>query len=274
MRDKWAPVSVVIPCYNCEKTIERAVNSVARQTWKPREIILVDDASAEDCLSRLYEIEKRHQNNWIKVIQRSENGGAGATRNTGWEKAKQPYIAFLDADDTWHVRKIEVQVSYMEAHPEVALTGHRIRWESTPQQRLDSLLPEDLRVREIGRWRMLLSNMLWTSTIMLRRELPFRFESTKRFSEDYLLWLMILLEGYGCRFMDVELAYYYKKPFGEQGLTRKLWTMEKNELDTFRRIWRMGLISLGSFMIVVPISLVKFVRRVFLREFAKFRLNE
>src|SRR5690606_29412442 len=64
---------------------------------------------------------------WIRVVPLELNGGAAAARNAGWNSATGKYVAFLDADDTWHPQKIEVQYKWMEAHPEVGLTGHAHR---------------------------------------------------------------------------------------------------------------------------------------------------
>jgi len=126
--NNFASVSVVIPCYCCKNTIERAVKSVAEQTLRPAELIIVDDASNDGTLEFLFEIKRKYGNDWIKIIPRQENRGPGATRNVGWDIATQPFIAFLDADDAWHPHKIEIQLKYMQEHPAIDITGHRSRW--------------------------------------------------------------------------------------------------------------------------------------------------
>jgi glycosyltransferase involved in cell wall biosynthesis len=64
-----APVSVVIPCYNCKETIKRAVDSVWVQTLRPAEVIIVDDGSNEEARSYLREIIKSYESGWIKLIE-------------------------------------------------------------------------------------------------------------------------------------------------------------------------------------------------------------
>lgn len=255
-----APLTVVIPCYRCKDTIERAVASVAAQTWRPAELILVDDASGDITPEILYYLQNRYGSNWIKVILRQENGGPGVARNSGWDVATQPYVAFLDADDAWHPRKIEIQLKYMEAHPEVAITGHRSCWlrEEEPLPPL----PENYTIKPVPRWQMLISNRLPTRTVMLKRNLDFRFEPAKRHSEDYLLWLRIVCSGYKAAFIDLEMAYLYKAPYGAGGLSGQLWEMEKGELDTYRRLRNERLISWPTFLALSTFSMAKYIRRL------------
>lgn len=254
-----APVTVVIPCYRCRDTIGRAVASVAAQTWRPAELIVVDDASCDDTPKVLQALQSSYGRDWIKIVFRQDNGGPGAARNSGWDTATQPYVAFLDADDAWHPRKIEIQLKYMLVHPEVAITGHRSRWlregESLPP------LPEHYAFKPISRWQMLMSNRWSTPSVMLKKNIGFRFEPGKRRSEDYLLWLRIICSGYKAMFIGLDLAYLYKAPYGAGGMSRQLWAMERGELDTYRRLRNEQLISWPSFLALSVFSMVKHMRR-------------
>ena len=86
------PVSVVVPCYRCRATIERAVASVVAQTWRPAQLILVDDASDDDTAVLLDAIQQR-LGDWVEVLALAENGGAAQARNAGWERATQTFVA-------------------------------------------------------------------------------------------------------------------------------------------------------------------------------------
>ena len=119
-----APVSVVIPCFRCADTIERALSSVAGQSYRPAEVVVVDDASGDKTLDKLSELQRRHGSAWLKLVRLSQNGGPAVARNAAWDAASQPYLAFLDADDSWHPQKLEFQLAYMLAHPDIAITGH------------------------------------------------------------------------------------------------------------------------------------------------------
>ena len=94
-------ISVVIPAYNAEDTIGRALDSVLAQTCPAEEILVVDDGSA-GCLEQAV---KKYGCS-VQLI-RKENGGAASARNLGLEHAEGDLIAFLDADDYWEPTKLE-----------------------------------------------------------------------------------------------------------------------------------------------------------------------
>lgn len=104
-------VSVVIPVYNRENTIKRAVDSVLCQTYSNLEVIIVDDGSTD----RTVEIISEYDDERIKVICQSKRGGANKARNIGITNSKGEYIAFQDSDDEWLPDKLRVQIEHMEA---------------------------------------------------------------------------------------------------------------------------------------------------------------
>lgn len=260
MTDSVVPVSVVVPCYRCRDTIGRAVASIARQTKRPAEVLLIDDAGDDGTLEVLHEIARRQEDGRIKVIALSKNQGAAHARNVGWEAASRPFIAFLDADDAWHCRKIEIQYDYMSRHPEVALSGHGHRL----IRQADTLPDWELRdgsVRRIRKWELLLSNRFVTPSVMLRRDVRQRFVAGRRHMEDHLLWLEILCAGLVVTKHSAELAAIYKNPFGEGGLSAELWPMEKSELHNYFLLYRQGGINSFALLFLGPYSLLKYVRR-------------
>ena len=98
-------VSVIITCYKDGATLERAIISVINQKYKAVEIIVVNDFSPEtDLIDSIIENYKE-----IVYIRNDINKGLAASRNIGIEVASGEYIAFLDADDSWHIKKIEIQ---------------------------------------------------------------------------------------------------------------------------------------------------------------------
>ncbi len=103
-------VSVVIPAFNAARIIGRAVESVAAQTFKNLEIIVVDDCSTDDLDGALAPFKDVA----LHIVRHRVNRGAAAARNTGVEAARGDYIAFLDADDAWFADKLEAQVACLE----------------------------------------------------------------------------------------------------------------------------------------------------------------
>lgn len=269
-KDKWldmsfASVSVVIPCFKSQETIGRAVESVFNQTLIPSEVILVDDCSPDETLVEMKLIQQKYPVGWIQVIALPDNVGAGSTRNRGWDVAKGDYVAFLDSDDSWHPRKIEMQYSWMRANRDVVLTGHayRVVEEKNCRHIEESLLGVQS-FREVSVAELLFFNRFSTPTVMLRRDLPFRFEEGKRYSEDYLLWLEIALSGNQCYRSSDELAFLYKQPYGASGLSASLWKMEVGQLDTYMRIYKKGLVGVFALVALIFFSLAKYLRRVLL----------
>lgn len=260
------PVSVIIPCYRCAESIDRAVESVATQTLVPEEILLVEDCSNDggSTLAALHRLQQRYRDTLsINVIALGQNGGPGRARNVGWDAARQPYIAFLDADDSWHPRKLEIQYQWMHAHPAISLTGHQ-----SVKIAPDAEIPDwtgEVIARPVARRQFLLSNCIPTRSVMLRRgDVKYRFDPAKRHSEDYLLWLRIILSGHAACRIEAPLAFSYKADYGEAGLSGDLWKMEKGELNTYREIYRDGLITMVPFVGLVVYSLLKYLRRIVL----------
>lgn len=102
-------VSVVIPSYNREKTIKRAIISVLNQSYSNLEVIVVDDCSMDNTRLVVEEIEDPR----VRYYVLPQNSGACAARNYGVEKANGKIIAFQDSDDLWHNDKLEKQLSFM-----------------------------------------------------------------------------------------------------------------------------------------------------------------
>ncbi len=263
---KIAPVTVVVPCYRCAATIERAIVSVAEQTQRPAELVLVEDASGDGTHEVLHALATRY-GDWVKVIALPSNRGAASARNAGWDLATQPYIAFLDADDAWHPRKIEIQYAYMHDHPEVALSGHLCRQlpygvQQPPQWELGSWS-----VQPVTWAGLLMRHAFVTPSVMLRRTIPLRFSEGMRHMEDHRLWLEIIGAQLLTVKLHVELAAVYKPVYGASGLSADMWSMEKAELANYRYFHSQGKISLLLLMILQCYSLAKFARRLVIVRF-------
>jgi glycosyltransferase involved in cell wall biosynthesis len=109
-------VSVIIPLYNKEKHIERAINSVLNQTVQNFEIIVVDDGSTDAGA----DIVRQFDDERIRLIQQN-NQGVSAARNKGIKNAQNPLIAFLDADDSWEAEFLETIHKLRKGYPEAGI---------------------------------------------------------------------------------------------------------------------------------------------------------
>ena len=254
-----APVSVVVPCYRCGDTIGDAVASIAAQTRRPAEVLLVDDASGDDTLDALQRVADAYPAGWVKVIASSPNGGPSRARNLGWQQAVQPYIAFLDADDTWVPDKIAWQMAELERDPRIALIAHRMK--VAPRGAAPVPARRAVRASVIGRRRLLLNNPFPTASVILRRDLPFRFNERFRRVEDFLLWAQIGFSGYRCVKLNQVLAYWHKPTFGAAGLSGDLDAMHRAGKEVRRELLTAGLVTRGEHWFARSVGLVRRGRR-------------
>lgn len=256
---KLAPVSVVVPCFRCAATIDDAVASIAAQTLRPAEVLLVDDGSGDDTVAALHRVAAVHGTDWIKVIVLPANGGPSRARNSAWQQAQQPYIAFLDADDSWGPRKLELQMAALQADPAIALIAHRML--VRPRGTAVPALRPPVDVQIIGRRTLLLRNPFPTTSVILRRDLPFRFDEDFWRSEDYLLWSRIVFSGYRCARIDQVLGIWNERERGATGLSDDFAAVHRARGEQRRKLMREGLLSRGEYVFSSAFGLVARMRR-------------
>ncbi len=117
-------VSVVIPVYNRSQLLHEAVTSVLEQSWRPLEIVIVDDGSSDDTAAVARGMSRVESDVVIKTVTR-ENGGPGAARQTGVENSIGEYVNFFDSDDLLLPHKIELQVKALEADADAGIAYGR-----------------------------------------------------------------------------------------------------------------------------------------------------
>jgi len=257
-------IAVVIPCYCCADTIERAVQSVRNQTLLPKQIIMIDDGSSDHGATRqamLRVQEKLTHIIDIELILFEKNRGVASARNAGWDNANYDFIAFLDADDTWHPEKLKIQYNWMLKNPEIAICGHFCDWYgnqggciNTDVERIESTL--------ITKNSMLMKNPFSTPTVMLRRSCSLRFENGKQYAEDYFLWLCAIYSDFKVARLNMKLASLYKPPYGSAGLSADLSKMEQGVLECFEKLYQLNKISYPTYIAVVSFSKLKYLKRV------------
>jgi len=196
-----ALVSIVMPAWNAAAFIARSVESVLAQTHRELELLIVDDGSTDDTaalIDRWAAADTR-----IKPIHQ-RNAGVAAARNAGIAAATGRYVAFLDSDDWWHPRKLEVQVEQMRR------SGARVSYAAYQRigedGRVLSLVNPPARVTHAD---MLRSNFIGNLTGMYERSLA-DAEFQRIGHEDYVFWLrMVRRAGHAIRIEHAEpLAFY------------------------------------------------------------------
>lgn len=262
-----ADVSVIIPCYRCASTIERCVQSVMSQTLLPKEIILVDDASDDQSEKILDKLQSLYSSSFIRIIKFDINQGPASARNAGWDLSESRFVAFLDADDVWHTNKIKVQYSIIMADDSIDVSSH-----GTSNQEFDThaacLEP---RIKNVYFKRMLFNNSVPTRSVMLKRNINFRFENGLYYAEDYRLWLDILSEGLNIIHINCVLARSFKNDYGDNGLSSNLSNMESGVQSIYLDLYKDRKLSLMYYLIILLYSKFKFLTRVLLVQLSLFK---
>ena len=108
-------ISCIVPVFNGERYLDEALDSIFAQTYRPLEVIVVDDGSTDTTA----EVTTRYGDHITYIWQ--ANAGPSAARNRGVETASGAFIAFLDADDIWHKEKLACQMTRFETRPELEI---------------------------------------------------------------------------------------------------------------------------------------------------------
>ena len=155
-------VTVLLPAFNAEQTIARALCSVLLQDYRTLEIIVVDDASSDATAA----IVKRFDDQRIHLLSLPQNRGVAGATNAGLAVANGEFVAFLDADDEWLPGKIQKQVQVIYGRPDMSLVTCRCAFDSPDRQRFSGEPPV---LSETEHWRCYLSESRVAKSCALAR---------------------------------------------------------------------------------------------------------
>jgi len=207
-------VTAIIPAFNEELYVGRAIESILSQTVKPRQILIVDDGSTDETAS----VVERYRDSGVEYIYQ-ENSGLASARNTGIRMARGKYVGFLDSDDEWHSSLMEDMNILFERYPNLA-------WACAPYERLSETGEIEF-VRSVGD--CLISNGLikdyfeaqcqcdfsCSSCIVIRRDVFNEvggFDTTiSEYGEDLDMWFRIALNHPEIGYCSRIGASYWRK---------------------------------------------------------------
>ncbi len=202
-------VTVVVPLYNKARYITRTLESVASQSIRDFEVIVIDDGST-DCGAA---IVRSFGDPRFRVISQA-NAGPGAARNRGLLQAGAPYVAFLDADDRWLPNFLEQNLALLERYPRAAAAS--CGWYEYPSNRpaakwwtacgveegLIAIGPDTSAQRLVALIAYMNPSTVLARTKSVRQAGGF-YEERCLYAEDALLWLRIFLN---------EPMYFFSQP--------------------------------------------------------------
>ena len=196
-------VSVIMPCYNMEKYIADSIESVQQQIYPYWELLIVDDASTDGTVAI---IEKYgQQDHRIRYTVKTKHSGIANSRNQCIKMAQGQYLAFLDADDIWHPKKLEIQLLFM--------TEKKVGFSYSSYDCIDENgQPLNKIVKTAGNLdydAYLHNTIIGCSTVMIDKTLVGDVVVPNfRTSEDTATWLAILKNGHLAQAIDEPLVSY------------------------------------------------------------------
>ncbi len=219
-------ISVILPTYNRSAFLERSISSIINQTLTPAELIIVDDGSTDETAD-VIEALKRESKVPIRYIYQI-NSGASSARNVGIKKSISPYLAFLDSDDWWHEKKLEIQFSSMVENHDFLVSHTRELWfrggkKVNQKKKHDPLhgeiFHESLRMCMVGMSTVMIKKVVFEKFGLFDEDLPC--------CEDYDLWLRL---GSSIPFLLVGEALTFK----DGGREDQLSAIHRMGMDVFR----------------------------------------
>ena len=195
-------VSIITPCYNSEKFLDECISSVLNQTYQNWEMLIVDDNSSDNSSILINSYSKKDER--IKPLYLNDNIGAAMARNMAISKAKGKYLAFLDSDDVWRPKKLEVQTNFMKKNNcSFVFSSYSVISD-------DEKLNYTISVPETITYKRYLKNtIIGCLTVMLDKEKFKKIEMPNlRSSHDMALWLNLLKQEKYAYGIAQDLAIY------------------------------------------------------------------
>ena len=224
-------VSVVMPAFNAAATLRRAMGSVLAQTHRELELVVVDDASTDGSARIIEEVADTDRR--VVPLRLRQNAGVASARNAGLAAASGTFAAFLDSDDWWHPRKLEVQLAWMRSSGALASYTSYARV-GEDGRRLSVVRPP----AEVGHADMLRSNRIGNLTGLYDRRLgdP-AFQQVGH--EDYVFWLQVVRAAGRATLAAYPepLAYYLVRP---GSLSADKWRAARWQWRIYRDNERLG----------------------------------
>ena len=207
--------SVIIPLYNKASYIEKAIRSVAAQTCRDFELIVIDDGSKDggfEIAKKLLAALTPPLGGWGATCQ--SNQGVSVTRNNGVKLAKYDYIAFLDADDWWAPTYLEEMKNLIAQYPEAGIYGssyYKVKNGKHIQANIG--VSDGFQQGLINYFQVYAKTLwmpLWTGATVIKKNIFHEnngFKPTLKLGEDFDLWVRVALK-YPVAFLNIPLAYY------------------------------------------------------------------
>lgn len=219
--------SIITPVYNAEEFLSETIESVLNQTDRNFEFLLIDDCSTDSSPEIIKEYGENDQR--IRYIKLEENSGAAVARNTGLDKARGRFIAFVDSDDKWYPEKLSKQLAFMEINNK-AFTYTKYERITEEGEVLGAPgFPDKLNYTGL-----LKNTAIACSTVVIDRQIigDFRMPLVRK-GQDTATWLRILSNHEYAYLVDEVLNQYRSR---EGSLSSDKFSALKRTWNTYRNL--------------------------------------
>lgn len=230
-------VSVIIPTYNRRQFVCDAIDSVLNQTYKDYEILVVDDASADET----YEFLKEKYKDKIILIRNKENRGVSFSRNIGMKNSKGEYICFLDSDDIWKKNKLAQQIEFFKNHPDSVVNQTEEIW--LKDGKFKNQKKKHAKPNGECFTKILSICLVCASAVIIKREIFNEvglFDESLEVCEDFELWLRIGAK-YPIHLLPEALTI--KRSGHSDQLSAKFWGMDRFRVIGLEKISKNQLLT-------------------------------
>lgn len=255
-------ISIVIPCYNSENTINRALISVINQTYVNFEIIIVDDGSNDNTKNKVEMFFKNKKFDFKYIYQ--ENKGPSAARNNGVKNSNGEFIAFLDSDDEWHKDKLKIQMDIVK-EKDLNFLGSTYQYDEFNYHINESLVIEKYSFNQL-----LVKTQFSTPGVIIKKDLFNKlngFDELMKYAEDNDLWLRASLLNDLYKIKSPKLIRLHKSAYGESGLSGNMYAMYKGELHLLKKLLQEKSLNSIKYMLINLFITIKFFRRLIKKSF-------
>lgn len=266
MDGKLTTISVIIPCFNSEQTILRALNSVINQTYQKFEIIIVDDGSIDNTKDLIESFLKDKKVRYKYIYQK--NSGPSTARNNGVQNAIGEYMAFLDSDDEWHLKKLELQMKIIK-EKNLLFLGSTYTYDDLKDEKI-----EKVELKKFNFKKLIWSNKFSTPGVIIKKsffEELGGFDISMKYAEDYDLWLRASLKEGLYLVVTPKLFRLYKAAYGNAGLSSHMYPMYKGELYLLKKLKQEKSLNMVEYFVISSYVLFKFIRRYIIK---KYKINQ
>lgn len=247
-------ISIIVPCYNAELTLDKTITSILKQTLKDFEVIFVNDGSTDQTNKILRQYE--NLDNRVQVIDLPRNMGVVKARNEGLLAAKGNIIAFCDADDYWRPEKLEKQTKIISTGSDLAISNY-LKISKNKNKIVSLSGPFTFE-------RLIKTNFIPMSTVLFKKSLlktEIKFEDVffkifnkkyRLIHEDYLFWLKVFAEN-----TEIQVAHIQEDltvyNVCSSSLSSSIRKCAVSQAVIYRKYMKLGLlqttISMGSYAI-------------------------